>query len=625
MSSIAQISYNVVIDRLRAFATGHEMINSFSHGQISLVDLPKDKEYPAMHVVPGQVLIDRGQRQFTFDVVFFDKPRSKEDESDYQKEVISDCVRLAEDLLYEIKNGNVLFGKDVDVQYNNTIDPFMEGFAQVVTGVTLSGIQITVQNGWNACDIPATYSPGAGSGSGGSGSGSSGIVLKVNSVNNAIQNVLNLVNGNNITITDLGDGRVRISATGGGGGGADWGSIGGDIDDQTDLIARLDAIIASVSNEATARVAGDSANASAISSEATARANADTTLQTNINNEATARATADNALQSDIDQVAANLATETTARMNGDATNASDLTAHVNNVSNPHNTTKAQVGLGNVPNVDATTTVNISDSTNKRFVTDANLTKINAIDQAVSTAEKASWNAKEPAITAGTTAQYYRGDKTFQTLDKTTVGLGNVDNTSDLNKPISTATQAALNTKEATITAGTTSQYYRGDKTFQTLDKAAVGLGNVDNTSDLNKPISTAVQAALNAKYGVFRTLSTSITLAGSSGDRFYTIQSSANSGTESAVTMSAEHAMTITEIRVRTTNTQPSTGSLVFTLRRNGADTTLVLTIAANAAVGVFTATGSIAIAVGDLICLKIRNNATATSANIAQISVVY
>ncbi len=341
MSSIAQVSYNVVIDRFRAFATGHQMINSFSHGQISLVDLPKDKEYPAMHVVPGQVLLDRGQRQFTFDILFFDKPRSKEDESDYQKEVISDCVRLAEDLLYEIKVGNVLFGKDVDVQYNNTIDPFMEGFAQVVTGVTLSGIQITVQNGWNACDIPATYSPGAGSGSGGSGSGAGGIVLKVNSTNNVIQNVLNLVNGTNITITDLGDGRVRISATGGGGGGADWGSIGGDIDDQTDLISRLDAIITSVSTEATAR------------------ANADATLQTNIN------------------QVAANLATETTARMNGDATNATDLTNHVNNTSNPHATTKAQVGLGNVQNVDTTTTANITDSTNKRFVTDAQLAVVN--------------------------------------------------------------------------------------------------------------------------------------------------------------------------------------------------------------------------------------------------------
>jgi hypothetical protein len=91
-------------------------------------------------------------------------------------------------------------------------------------------------------------------------------------------------------------------------------------------------------------------------------------------------------------------------------------------------------------------------------------------------------------------------------LDKTSVGLGNVDNTSDANKPISTATQTALNGKENTITAGTTSQYYRGDKTFQTLDKAAVGLGNVDNTSDLNKPISTATQTALNAKQNTITT-----------------------------------------------------------------------------------------------------------------------
>jgi len=58
----------------------------------------------------------------------------------------------------------------------------------------------------------------------------------------------------------------------------------------------------------------------------------------------------------------------------------------------------------------------------------------------------------------------------------------------------------ALATKEPTITAGTTGQYYRGDKTFQTLDKSAVGLGNVDNTSDANKPVSTAQQTALDLK-----------------------------------------------------------------------------------------------------------------------------
>ena len=83
-------------------------------------------------------------------------------------------------------------------------------------------------------------------------------------------------------------------------------------------------------------------------------------------------------------------------------------------------------------------------------------------------------------------------------VTKAQVGLGNVDNTSDLNKPVSTATQTALNSKEDTVTAGTTAQYYRGDKTFQTLDKTAVGLGNVDNTSDINKPVSTAQATAIS-------------------------------------------------------------------------------------------------------------------------------
>jgi hypothetical protein len=67
-------------------------------------------------------------------------------------------------------------------------------------------------------------------------------------------------------------------------------------------------------------------------------------------------------------------------------------------------------------------------------------------------------------------------------LVKGDVGLGNVDNTSDANKPVSTATQTALDAKQATITAGTTSQYYRGDKTFQTLDQDAVPDGTTNKT-----------------------------------------------------------------------------------------------------------------------------------------------
>lgn len=81
------------------------------------------------------------------------------------------------------------------------------------------------------------------------------------------------------------------------------------------------------------------------------------------------------------------------------------------------------------------------------------------------------------------------------TLAKGDVGLGNVDNTSDANKPVSTAQQSALNLK-----APLASPAFTGTPTG--ITKAHVGLGNVDNTSDANKPVSTAQATAINAKIG---------------------------------------------------------------------------------------------------------------------------
>jgi hypothetical protein len=63
-----------------------------------------------------------------------------------------------------------------------------------------------------------------------------------------------------------------------------------------------------------------------------------------------------------------------------------------------------------------------------------------------------------------------------------------------------TGLAASLAAKEPTIAGGTALQYWRGDKVFATLDKAAVGLGNVDNTSDAAKPVSTAQATAIAAK-----------------------------------------------------------------------------------------------------------------------------
>jgi len=78
-------------------------------------------------------------------------------------------------------------------------------------------------------------------------------------------------------------------------------------------------------------------------------------------------------------------------------------------------------------------------------------------------------------------------------ITKSDVGLSNVDNTSDANKPVSTATQSALDLK-----APLASPTFTG--TVSGVTKSMVGLGNVDNTSDANKPVSTATQSALDLK-----------------------------------------------------------------------------------------------------------------------------
>jgi hypothetical protein len=88
-------------------------------------------------------------------------------------------------------------------------------------------------------------------------------------------------------------------------------------------------------------------------------------------------------------------------------------------------------------------------------------------------------------------------------ITKSDVGLANVDNTTDANKPVSVATQTALDLKLASATAATTyaplaSPTFTG--TVSGITKSMVGLGNVDNVEDINKPISTATQTALDLK-----------------------------------------------------------------------------------------------------------------------------
>lgn len=83
-------------------------------------------------------------------------------------------------------------------------------------------------------------------------------------------------------------------------------------------------------------------------------------------------------------------------------------------------------------------------------------------------------------------------------VTKSQVGLGNVDNTSDLDKPVSTAQQAAISAVQANLNTHT-----ENTDNPHSVTKAQVGLGNVDNTSDKDKPVSDAQSVELAKKVNI--------------------------------------------------------------------------------------------------------------------------
>lgn len=80
-------------------------------------------------------------------------------------------------------------------------------------------------------------------------------------------------------------------------------------------------------------------------------------------------------------------------------------------------------------------------------------------------------------------------------VTKTQVGLGSVDNTADLDKPVSTAVEARLTALDGTLSthSGKTDNPHK-------VTKAQVGLGNADNTADADKNVATAKKLATTRK-----------------------------------------------------------------------------------------------------------------------------
>lgn len=74
-------------------------------------------------------------------------------------------------------------------------------------------------------------------------------------------------------------------------------------------------------------------------------------------------------------------------------------------------------------------------------------------------------------------------------IDKTEVGLSNVDNTSDKDKPISTTAQNALNAKENALNAKRLMEFFEEDEFYLTEGGTKIGNGPWGESSILNRTI----------------------------------------------------------------------------------------------------------------------------------------
>ena len=165
-----------------------------------------------------------------------------------------------------------------------------------------------------------------------------------------------------------------------------------------------------------------------------------------------------------------------------------DINNHEADSLNPHSVTKTQVGLSDVPNTNFTSAVGLNTAkvgitTQQASDITTNNAKVGYTETLVTNNTSVAANTLKVGITIQQASEIIANNAKVSDINHVTSELPNVDNTSDANKPVSTATQTALDLKvdttDATIT--TTNIFKSVSFTMDFSDRVVADSGTIQS------------------------------------------------------------------------------------------------------------------------------------------------